>query len=47
MNKSIETIKSPEFINLEPIDINPLMSKCQIKVLYVGENRNQTFISKD
>ena len=33
------TIDFPHFINLEPLDINPLMSKCTIKVLYVGENR--------
>lgn len=26
--------------------MNPLVSKCQIKVLYVGENRNGTIISK-
>ena len=47
MNKSVSTINSPEFINLKPLDLNPLMSQCEIKVLYVGENRNQTFISKE
>ena len=47
MNKSVSTINSPEFINLQPLDINPLMSKCEIKVLYVGENRNHTYISKE
>ena len=47
MNKSVSTINSPEFINLKPLDINPLMSECEIKVLYVGENRNHTFISKE
>ena len=46
MHQSIATIDSPEFLNLQPLDINPLMSKCEIKVLYVGANRNQTFISK-
>lgn len=45
--KSVATIDSPEFINLQPLDINPLMSKCEIKVFYLGENRNQSFISKD
>ena len=40
MHKSIATINSPEFINLQPLDINPLMSSCEIKVLYLGENRN-------
>ena len=47
MNKSVATINSPEFINLTPLDINPLMSKCEIKVLYTGENRNHSFITKD
>ena len=47
MNQSIKTISSPEFINLQPLEINPLMSACEIKVLYVGENRNHTFISKE
>ena len=47
MHQSIATISSPEFINLEPLDINPLMSKCEIKVLYVGENRNHSYITKD
>lgn len=47
MNKSVQTINSPEFINLQPLDINPLMSACEIKVLYVGGNRNGSFISKE
>lgn len=47
MHKSLATINSPEFINLTPLDINPLMSKCEIKVLYLGENRNHTFITKE
>jgi hypothetical protein len=47
MHKSVATINSPEFINLTPLDINPLMSECEIKVLYVGENRNRSYISKD
>jgi hypothetical protein len=47
MHKSIATINSPEFINLQPLDINPLMSSCEIKVLYLGENRNHSFISKE
>ena len=46
-HQSIATIDSPEFINLKPTDLNPLMSSCEIKVMYVGENRNQSFISKD
>ena len=47
MHKSIATINSPEFINLQPLDINPLMSSCEIKVLYLGENRNRSFIDKE
>ena len=43
---SIATIDSPEFINLQPMDINPLMSKCDVKVLYVGQNRNRSLITK-
>ena len=36
-----------EFINITPI--NPLISKCQIKVCYVGEepNRNGSIITKE
>ena len=47
MHKSIATIDSPEFINLKPLEINPLMSSCEIKVLYIGENRNKSYISKE
>ena len=43
---SVKTIQDPEFINLQPLDINPLMSACDIKVLYVGQNRNGSFIDK-
>ena len=45
--QSIATINSPEFINLQPVDLNPGMAKCEIKVLYLGNNRNKTSISKD
>ena len=47
MHQSIATIDSPEFINLQPLDKNPLMSSCEIKVLYIGENRNHSYISKE
>ena len=47
MHQSVATIDSPEFLNLQPLDINPLMSKCEIKVLYVGANRNHTFITEE
>lgn len=43
---SVATIDSPEFINIKGMN-NPLISKCEIKVLYVGENRNRSVISKE
>ena len=46
-HQSLATIDSPEFINLQPLDINPLMSSCEIKVLYIGGNRNHSYISKE
>ena len=42
----ISTISGPEFINLQPLDINPLMSSCQIKVFYLGHNRNGSYINR-
>ena len=45
MSRSIATIDSPEFINVKPY--NPLIAECEIKVLYVGANRNRSFISKE
>lgn len=47
MYHTVSTIDSPQFINLEPLDINPLMSRCEIKVLYTGKNRNHSIITKD
>ena len=44
-NQSVATIAAPEFINIEPY--NPLISQCEIKVLYVGENRNGSYITKE
>ena len=48
MHSSIRLVECPvEFINVTPI--NPLISKCQIKVCYVGDtpNRNRSIITKD
>ena len=42
---SVSTIKAPEFVNIT--SISPLISKCEIKVLYVGANRNRSFITKE
>ena len=45
MNRmSIATIDAPEFINVN--SVNPLISECEIKVLYLGKNRNKTYIDK-
>jgi len=47
-NKSeVDMIQGPEFINLQPLDINPLMSKCEIKVFYLGHNRNGSYINRE
>ena len=47
MHSSIRLEHPVEFINVTPI--NPLISKCQIKVCWVGEepNRNRSIITKD
>jgi hypothetical protein len=42
---SVATLREPEFINIT--SISPLISKCEIKVLYVGENRNKSYITKE
>lgn len=44
-NRSIATIDSPEFIDIQPY--NPLISQCNIKVLYLGRNRNNSYIDKN
>lgn len=47
MHKSIGIEQSIEFINVTPL--NPLISKCQIKVCYVSDepNRNRSIITKE
>ena len=47
MHKSIRLDSPIELINVTPL--NPLISKCQIKVCYVGDkpNRNRSIITKD
>ena len=49
MEKTFQSIaiNSPQFINLQPSDISPLMSKCEIKVMYIGDNRNGSSMSKE
>ena len=46
-NDSVATIDSPEFINIAPNALNPGISECEIKVCYLGTNRNGSFISKE
>ena len=48
MNKriSVSTIQPPEFINLQPDDVSPLMTKADLKVFYLGQNRNGSCITK-
>ena len=41
---SVATIDAPEFINVT--SVNPLISQCEIKVLYTGANRNRSYIDK-
>ena len=43
----IDMIQGPEFINLQPLDVNPLMQQCEIKVFYLGHNRNGSYINKE
>ena len=47
MHTSVKMNSPIEFINITPL--NPLISKCQIKVCYVGDtpNRNRSVITKD
>ena len=45
MHVSIPIENTIEVINVT--EISPLISRCEIKVCYIGENRNRTFISKE
>ena len=42
---SIATLSSPEFINIT--SMSPFASKCDIKVFYLGTNRNGSHITKE
>lgn len=46
-NRSVATVDAPEFINLKPNALNPGISECEIKVFYLGENRNHSYIDKN
>ena len=41
----LSAIGSPEFLNITTV--SPLISKCEIKVLYTGGNRNKSYITKE
>lgn len=43
----VQTLDNIEFVNLSSSDISPEVSKCEIKVLYLGKNRNHSYIDKD
>lgn len=43
--RSVATYNDPEFLNVT--SVSPLISKCDIKVLYLGGNRNGSFITKE
>ena len=45
MHISVPVDSTMELINFT--EVSPLVSKCQIKVCYIGENRNKTYISKE
>lgn len=45
MHVSIPVENTVQFINVT--EVSPLISSCEIKVCYIGENRNKTFISKE
>lgn len=42
----VSTVDNIEFVNLTESDISPLVSKCEIKVMYVGKNRNGSYMDK-
>lgn len=44
-NRSVKTIDGPEFIDVKPY--NPLVSQCNIKVLYLGKNRNGSYVDRN
>ena len=46
-NTSVATIAAPEFVNLAADALNPGISKADVKVLYLGKNRNGSYIDKE
>lgn len=46
-NRVVTTIDGPQFINIEENAINPGISKCEVKVFYLGKNRNGSYIDRE
>lgn len=46
-SRPVETIDNVQFVEMSDSDFSPLVSKCTIKLVYVGQNRNGSFMSKD
>lgn len=44
---SIPIDERVELYNVAPMAENPLLSHCEIKVCYIGQNRNGSVISKE
>ena len=43
---SIPVENTVELFNVSPMENNPLISHCEIKVCYIGENRNGSLITE-
>ena len=44
---SIPVEGTVELFNVAPMTENPLLSHCEVKVCYIGQNRNGSVISKE
>jgi len=43
----VSSIDGVQFVDLSPSDISPEVSKCDIKVMYLGKNRNGSYIDRE
>lgn len=46
-NYSIRLDKPVEFVDTQPLESNPMISKTKVKIAYAEENRNGSYIGKD
>lgn len=46
-SRPVDTIDGVQFVEMNDSDFSPLVSECVIKLVYVGQNRNGSFMSKD